>query len=161
MIVRGILLDLDGTLVNTSALDALRDQKQWKRCVENLHQTTVFSGISEMLQTARHKGVGIGVVTSSVSYYAAAVLQYHGLPYDILVAYHDTSRRKPSPDPYITGAKKLGFSTDTIVGIGDSAEDALSLQAANIRAYGAGWSGSIQQHQFWYRILKEPSEVPL
>ncbi len=160
MIVKGLLVDLDGTLINSSKLDTLRLRKDWRSCAQNLDQTTVFDGIYEMLRRAKSMGIGVGVVTSSVSFYAEAVLKHHKLAYDILVAYHDVSRRKPSPDPYTEGAKRLGMETGVLIGLGDAAEDAISLKAANIRAYGAGWSDRLQHHESWYDIFSDPAEVP-
>ncbi len=160
MKVAGILLDLDGTLVDTNELDALRHKKDWRGCVAGLNKTVVYDGISDLLQRASEKGVCIGIVTTSVSYYAQAVLRHHNLKYDVLVAYHD-AKPKPAPDPYLLAIKKLSLTTNTVIGIGDTTEDALSLNAAKIIAIGAGWSSVLQKNASWDKIAAHPSEITL
>jgi len=158
MNIGGILFDLDGTLVNTSKLDALRSKKDWKGCVAALNKTVLYDGISDLLHRASDKSVRIGIVTTSVSYYAEAVLHHHRLKYDVLVAYHD-AKPKPAPDPYLLATKKLGLTTDIVIGIGDATDDAISLKAAKIIAIGAGWNSLLRHHESWNKIAAHPSDI--
>jgi len=103
--------------------------------------------------------ISVGIVTTSVSFYAEAVLRYHNIAYHTLVAYHDVSRRKPAPDPYLKAAHNLGLASESIIGVGDTIEDALSLKAAKMTAIGAGWSRSFQQHDSWDHIASHPSQL--
>lgn len=157
--IEGILFDLDGTLLDSSKIEYLRDKRKWKDCVVNIHQTNVFEGIHDLLSHIKALNIKIGIVTSSVSFYAEAMLKFYKLPYDNLVAYHDVQKRKPHPEPYIRACTNLFLNQFNVVGVGDKIDDALSLSGANIVSIGAGWSNSFQQHSKWNHIINHPLEL--
>jgi len=160
MKISGILFDLDGTLIDTSCLDQLREARQWKECVKKFNQTTVFPGIMTALNDLSRCGMGIGIVTSSVSYYAASLLEYHSITYNTLIAYHDVKNKKPHPEPYLRAAAKLNIDLHQLIGVGDKLEDALSLNAANIESYGAGWNKRLEgTDRDWRSILTAPTDI--
>jgi HAD superfamily hydrolase (TIGR01662 family) len=140
VVTRAVLADLDGTLINSSLLTEARDRRRWRECVAHCGETSVFDGLIDAFTQLRDNDIRIAVVTSSVSYYAEAVLRHHKVPHDILVAYHDTRLHKPAPDPFVHAMRRLNADREMCVGVGDSVEDLRSLRAARVRAIAAGWN---------------------
>ena len=70
MQIDAIILNLDGTLVDSTGLSALRDEGQWQECIANIHTTRCFPYVERVLSRLSEKGVRLGVVTSSVTSYA-------------------------------------------------------------------------------------------
>jgi HAD superfamily hydrolase (TIGR01549 family) len=159
MTVKAVLFDLDGTLVDTSTLEHLRKARKWKDCVAKCGSTSCFPAISEVLTRLREEDVKIGIVTTSVSFYAERLCGHHGIKYDTLVAWHDVRRQKPAPDPFLKVLERLNVSAREAVGVGDDAPDATALNAAGIPALGAGWSPVLQRGAGWSRILEAPEQL--
>ena len=138
MTIKAILLDLDGTLVDTSAIAELRDTRKWGYIGRQLHLTQAVDGItrfiSEMQLTCR-----MGVVTSSPGRYANQVIQYHQLGVPILVAYGHTRRHKPSPEPLLLATRLLDVRSGEVIAVGDQVEDVLAAQAAGILSIAVTW----------------------
>ena len=154
-----VLLDLDGTVLDTSGIDRLREQRQWKQCVASRESTSLFQGIDETLVALRRSGFSVAIVTSSVSYYAENLLSYHQVEYDALVAYHDTSLHKPHPHPYQRALELLEVSAVSAIGVGDKAEDALSLTRCGVLSIAAGWNSSYEESDSWNSVIFKPSEL--
>jgi HAD superfamily hydrolase (TIGR01549 family) len=153
-----VLFDLDDTLIDTGPIRALRDIRDWRGCVASAGQTVVYAGIPELLAELQARGVRIGIVTTSISFYAERMLRHHGLPYDTLVAYHDAPP-KPSPVCMRVAMQRLGVDAGACIGVGDSAKDAAALRGAGVVAYGAGWSLLTLRTAPWQEILEQPSEL--
>lgn len=137
---RILLLDLDMTLLNTSALQALRDARAWAKINTSLHLVESFEEEPHRVVTRlRSPEVRIGVVTSSPTSYAKGLLAHFGVTVDTLVGYHDTSRRKPHPDPIELALKNLQGSASDAVYVGDEAKDIEASHAAGVVAVAALW----------------------
>jgi beta-phosphoglucomutase-like phosphatase (HAD superfamily) len=154
-----VLLDLDGTLIDSRASEPCRRQRDWRGAVRALSQCRAFDGIQETCAQLRRDGRRIAVVTSSVSFYAEAALKRFAIEYDTLVAWHDTTRHKPGPEPYLEALRRLGLqSPRDAIGVGDLEEDALALGAARVRSVGAVWSPTFVDGS-WSERAQHPREV--
>jgi HAD superfamily hydrolase (TIGR01549 family) len=135
----GILFDLDQTLVDSSAAEALRQKRDWPRVYEAVPSFTKYDGIAEVLAMLIERDVPIGIVTSSPRPYCVKVVQHHHLKIEKLVCYYDTERRKPHPDPILKGIELLGISATQVWAIGDDPKDMESACAAGAHAVGVTW----------------------
>jgi beta-phosphoglucomutase-like phosphatase (HAD superfamily) len=153
------LFDLDGTLIDTTAIADIRQRRRWKDCVARLRKTSIFPGISDVLSQIRQAEGRIAVVTTSVSFYAEKALRFHGLPYDALVAFHDVKRPKPAPDGYLRALLLLHVSAGDVLGIGDDAVDADAMRAAQITSVAAGWNPHYHADATWNSIAKKPMDI--
>lgn len=155
----GYLFDLDGTLVDTSSIYDIRQQRLWRDCVDRVHETVLFPGVSSLLQKIRESGAKIAIVTTSVSFYAEAMARFHNLPHDALVAYHDVRRRKPEPDCFVLALAKLALEPDASVGIGDDVVDCDALLKAGIVSVAAAWNLAYHASAPWDVRAFAPHEV--
>lgn len=153
----GVILDLDDTLVDTSALAAFRQSRRWKDAVGAVHLTRKFQGVDAFVGRLAAQCVPWAVVTTSVSFYADRVLGHHGLTPHTRIAYHD-ARPKPSPDGVVLALRRLGCEAGAAVGVGDSALDLAAYRAAGIKAIGAGWSAALADGN-WDAVAASPEEV--
>lgn len=134
------LFDLDMTLLNTAALDAWRRVGMWPRVMSNLERAKTFpSDPHQIPEKLKEQGHCIAVVTASPSRYAKALLEQFEITYDVLVAYHDTERHKPDPEPLEKALEQLGTSPDEAYHVGDSPNDTEASYHAGVVSIGAGW----------------------
>lgn len=159
--ILGLVLDLDDTLFDTSMLLPDRRARKWGRVINDVDKTTIFPEAKVILDVANDAGLKVGIVTRSISNYANAILEYHGISPDVLVAYHDCSRQKPSPDPVLLCLHKLGLEPLSCIGIGDSRDDASAYSSAGVYAIGASWSPVFETSDRWEEVLTGEQVVAL
>ena len=139
---KAILFDLDMTLVDTSSLLGLRKNRKWSQVYRNIPGTTVFPGVTLLINKLESDGVKMGIVTNSPAKYARNVVSYHGINLEVLTGYHDTENHKPSPDPIIHGIRKLNLSQsdDFIAYVGDERGDITAANnARGVVSIGVSW----------------------
>lgn len=145
IVIKGIIFDLDETILNTISLKTYRDKRDWNSCYNNVHLTTIYEDLSEVFIYLHNKGFKVGIVTMSPKQYATKLLAYHDIQFDCLIAYHDVTKRKPDPEPMIKCAQKLGLETNELIGIGDDKRDIISANNAGILSVGVTWGTSTVQ----------------
>lgn len=140
-----VLIDLDQTLVETSALVDLRRQRNWAQVYKSFHLTTLFPGTHHFLQEIQtHTSISLGIVTTSPRPYAMKLVAYHRCQIPVVVAYHDSPRQKPYPDPILKAAEKLGIPPANCFHIGDARNDIIATLRASAIPIGLCWDNSLR-----------------
>lgn len=98
---------------------------------ETAHMTVALAGAKELLFSIDQKYWTI--CTSANPNLGRARLEAAGLPIPLnLVTGNDVERGKPFPDPYLLGAKKLGFEPENCVVFEDAQSGVLSAFEAGV-----------------------------
>lgn len=158
--VAGLIVDLDDTLVDTSMLAQFRERRDWRGAVAGCRASVIFPGVADMLQAVTARGIHWAVVTTSVSYYASAVLKHHGLTPNALVAFHDATP-KPSPNSILLALSRIGVAASDAIGLGDADKDLHAYRAAGVRSVGAGWCPRIVRGAWDHEIDTPADLLPL
>ncbi|PDX93000.1 hypothetical protein COM78_20345 [Bacillus thuringiensis] len=136
---KGLIFDLDNTLIDTDSLRGFRDSRQWQSCYQNLHNTAAICHMDILEDNVRKWNCKFGIVTNSPRPYAEKILKHHCFIYDRLIAYHDCKRRKPYPDPMLKCADYLGVLPEEVISIGDHMNDILAANNAGMTSIGVTW----------------------
>lgn len=104
-------------------------------------QVRAYPGTAQTLEVLSSMGYPMGVVTSKAREGAIRGLEVCGLaPYfDALVAYEDTSRHKPEPEPLVHAAGLLGIPVEKCAYVGDSEFDMIAAGACGAIGIAALW----------------------
>lgn len=142
--IKGVIFDLDMTLVDTSSAEEYRKAGDWKKAVSRDNPFKRYSGLVEVFSYLKEKKIKITIVTNSVSFYAKAVLERFNIPFDFLIAYHDTKKNgyfqiKPKSYPMELALDKMALCADEVISFGDDINDLKSSYAAKIRSVGCLW----------------------
>jgi HAD superfamily hydrolase (TIGR01549 family) len=141
---RGVIFDLDQTLVDSSTLDALRKARRWPDVYGRIRELATYDGIAAIMTRLQASDIATAIVTSSPRPYCSKVLSSCELQVDVCICYHDTKLRKPHPAPMLLALEKLDVLPENAVAIGDSGDDIRSAKAAGVFAIAAGWgSGDV------------------
>lgn len=124
--------------------DDFRDE-YWSRYQTNIRYSSAFPGVKEVLEELRTRGYKIGIATSLPRIYAERGLEITGLIVDSLVAYHDTARHKPHPEPVIEVARRLGLRPQATLYIGDRSEDIKAGKGAEAFTGAAMWGANREE----------------
>lgn len=135
----GVIFDLDRTLVDSSIAEPQRRQRAWKRVYPLITKFKVYPGIHELLAELRTWGIPCAIVTSSPRPYCTRVVDTHDFRISELVCYHDTTRKKPHPDPTEKALEHLGLASGQAVAVGDEARDIQSAKACGVTSIAATW----------------------
>jgi phosphoglycolate phosphatase-like HAD superfamily hydrolase len=127
----GVLIDLDQTLVDSSALKPLRDARDWRQVHSSLHLSQVYEFADSFLGAINRSQLPYGIVTSAPRAYAESMIRHHGLQVPVVTAFHDTREHKPHAAPLVHGLQALGVSMG--VYIGDDDIDARAAESAGIK----------------------------
>ena len=136
-----VIFDLDMTLIDTSALSAFRTSRNWQNVFAHFSDTTLYDGVAKCILELTSK-TKVGVVTNTPRPYAEQILKYHQLNLPVFVAYHDTPKHKPAPEPFLKACEinTVNANDHFIVSIGDDIRDIeASKRIAGLYAIGVTW----------------------
>ena len=137
--IKCIIVDLDGTLVDTSAVAELRAQKRWREVESNIQRCTPYHEAVDLLNTARAASIKVALFTNSPLNYVRNILKHFQLAVDYIVAYHDVRNRKPASDGVEKIRQHFGVSCEETIYIGDSEQDRECALNAQVKFFATGW----------------------
>ena len=137
--IKGLIFDLDQTLVDSSLALAARRRRDWSTVYSIIPQFKVYDGVKDALSIARSKGLRIAIVSSAPRSYVLKVLSYHNIPYDVIVGYHDASAPKPSGEPMLQALRQMSLNPCEVMSFGDKACDMTSSRAAGVEFVACLW----------------------
>jgi len=159
--IKLIIWDLDETIANTRHLKKIRDNRKWDQVFKMLSSVNHFSGIIDVYQTCLLK-YKQAVVTNSPRKYATGILDKFCIEPDLLVAYHDTRKHKPDPEPFLKCFEHFSIQSNACISIGDTLKDYECSQNANCHFIGVTW-GEYSKEQFENLevkyIAKKPDDI--
>lgn len=134
-----IIFDFDLTLVDTQPVEKLRTQRKWREVMARAGGLEVYSGINELLRQLAARNQTLAIVTNSPDMVPRYFIRQYEWPIDIVLGYHQVSRKKPDPEGILLAIKRAGANPDNTFHVGDQPEDTEASRAANVTAIGAGW----------------------
>lgn len=147
-----IFLDLDETLVFTSPIEPLRRKRLWEEAKRSFHRTSLPPGTQQFLQHARILAP-LGIITMTPRPYAQGLATHHHLALPVVIAFHDTKRRKPAPDPILAAARLWQIAPSRCFYIGDTVDDITAAAEARALPIGLTWNGVLQTQSGAARAL--------
>lgn len=139
--IKGLILDLDQTLVDSSIATEARRCRDWQRVYSLIPSFRMYQGITDALDIARNKGLKIAIVSTAPRPYVLKVLNYHRIPADCIIGYHDASRPKPSPEPMQEALRQMNLRSDEVISLGDKLTDFQSSRSAALPFIACRWGG--------------------
>lgn len=137
--IKGIIFDLDQTLIDSSSALELRRNREWRNVYKLIPNFTDYPYISELMEELKSKNIKVCVVTSSPRSYCEKVLNNFGWSFVGTVCYHDTTRRKPHREPMDKALQLLSLKPNEVVSVGDDINDMISSNSADIVSIGVTW----------------------
>jgi HAD superfamily hydrolase (TIGR01509 family) len=134
-----VIFDFDLTLVDTSSVERLRQQRRWSQVMAAAPKLRVYDGVHDLIQALHAAGRPMAIVTKSPNMVPDHFVKLHGWPIPIVLGYHQVSNRKPDPEGLLKAMSTAGVAPRNVVHVGDSAEDTVAAKAARVLAIGAAW----------------------
>jgi phosphoglycolate phosphatase len=127
---------IDSVLVE-SALSIFLEYYRENLCVK----TTLYPEVKETLQTLQQSGCSMAIVTNKPILFVAPILKKLGIDsyFSLLLGGDSLSSKKPDPEPLLFSCEKLEFLVKKSVMVGDSKNDILAANAANMESIGVNY----------------------
>jgi len=141
----GIIFDLDLTIIDSSIAESPRQNRNWAEVYKLIPSFKIYDGIIDAMPTIQSNGINICIVTASPGSYCSRVLKHWNIPYNFTVCYHDTTNKKPHPEPIIKALKLLDKPTSSVLSLGDRDIDIVASIAANVPSVACVWGAVDRQ----------------
>ena len=103
-------------------------------------QSTLFDGVSAMLEALNRQQIGWGIVTNKAARFTEALVPHMGLSTACCVISGDTTPfAKPHPAPLLEAARRAGVEPEQCWYVGDDLRDIQAGRAAGMRTVSVGW----------------------
>lgn len=135
---KGIIFDLDQTLVDSSSSEIYRG-KNWKKAVSLIPGFVLYGGFADVFEFIKENNLKVSIVSTSVSYYVEAVLKHFNIPFNKIIAYHDVARIKPDQEGMNKALLSMGLSAEEVISFGDKTSDIIASNRANIDSVACLW----------------------
>jgi 2-phosphoglycolate phosphatase len=102
--------------------------------------TTLFDGITELLDGIRAAGMDWGIVTNKPARFTDPLVPQIGLGHaGCIISGDTTAHAKPHPDPLLEGARRLGLAPVECWYVGDDLRDIEAGRAAGMVTVACNW----------------------
>jgi 2-phosphoglycolate phosphatase len=102
--------------------------------------TTLFDGITELLDGIRAAGMDWGIVTNKPARFTDPLVPQIGLGHaGCIISGDTTAHAKPHPDPLLEGARRLGLAPGECWYVGDDLRDIEAGRAAGMVTVACNW----------------------
>lgn len=160
--MKSIIFDLDLTLIDTTVLEPLRHSKQWQEAYRRIPETTMYDGVSQVLDIIRKHNIPCAIVSTSPRPYVEKIVEYYNLPVQHIVSYHDAKPIKPHPAPMLKALELMGKNAKDVISFGDRVIDIQASNAASIESVACFWGtkekGELLRSGYSHAIVK-PEEI--
>ena len=157
--IRGVIFDLDGTLFEAdydwpaikrqlgvsradgSILDHLRtlppeEARRKRELLESIEDRAtregrLKAGARELLADLRRKGMRLALVTNNRASNARDVLDRYQLVFDVVLT-RDSGWHKPSGEPLLQAARRMGLAPGELAAVGDNEFDLRAARDAGV-----------------------------
>lgn len=137
--MKGVLIDLDLTLIASQEAATLRRARRWSEVYSMIPSLQPYEGASDLIIELATRNIPVCIVTSSPRPYCSRVLKHWEWLGIEAVCYHDTKQHKPEPEPILLGLQRLGVKAADAISIGDEPKDIQASRAAGVYSVGALW----------------------
>ncbi len=140
-----IILEIGGIELSEEEKEklALRKNGWFVEYINAIKPEEVFSGVPELLQSIRSKGIKVGLASSSKN--ADTVLRLLGIGnmFDAIVDGTMIVNTKPNPEIFLLAARKLGVVPSDCVVFEDAEAGVEAAIAAGMKCVGVGLPGQL------------------
>lgn len=136
---KGIIFDLDQTLIDTSIAESDRKQKNWSVVYSLIPKFKIYEGINDVIAFILKNRLRTCIVTTGQRRYAQNVVAQFNIPCEFIVDYSSTSKIKPFPDPMLKALEIFTLSSHEVISFGDRAIDIQSSNSAGIKSVACLW----------------------
>nr|DAI94758.1 MAG TPA: putative phosphatase [Caudoviricetes sp.] len=137
--MRNVIFDLDLTLVDTTCLEEFRHNRNWSEAYRHIPNTTMYPGISEVLDVIRKHSIKLAIVSTSPRPYVERIVEFYNITAHSIVSYHDAKPIKPHPAQMLKALELMGVDAANTTSFGDRAIDIQASNAANIESVACFW----------------------
>lgn len=156
--IKGIILDFDQTIVDSSKVEYLRDERKWETITQKYHLVKLQPAVKELFSFLQKNNIKIAIVSNAPrKKYLIGLVKYLNLAVDIIIGYEDVNNKKPHPEPMLKAIKALNIKPDEAISIGDQENDIISSDRAGIKTiyYGQQKTDKTQLYSNnFYEIIK-------
>ena len=160
--IKGIIFDLDQTVVDTSIAEQQRKSRNWQVVYMLIPSFKLYSGFNDVFSFIKSKGLRCCIVTTSQGVYAKKVVDHFKIPCEFIIDYYSTTQKKPHPAPMMKALDKFSLANNEVISFGDRAIDIQSSNSANIKSIACTW-GTNEMHALIasnpFSIINYPNEI--
>lgn len=136
---KGIIFDLDQTLVDTSISEIYRNQRNWGVVYSLIPKFKVYEGVEDVLAQIISTGIKTCIVTTGQRRYAQNVVNHFKISCEFIIDYSSAPRIKPYPDQMLKALDLLNLKSHEVISFGDRAIDIESSKSAGIKSVACLW----------------------
>jgi len=144
----GVTIGGQGIVAQMQAIDEEHADallEAYKEHNDGLHDTLeAFDELLALLPELAAEGRKLGIVTAKRQRTVDLALERFpalASSFDVVVAFEDTERHKPDPEPVLLAVERLGGVPAEAAYVGDSPFDIGAAKAAGVFAVAVGWGG--------------------
>lgn len=157
--IKAIILDLDDTLIDTTALEPLRAAGRWGEIPKNLSRCSVHEDVLGLLNTAHSAGIKIAIFTNAPSSYVRSVLKFFEISVDFVITYHDVTNHKPHQEGVDTILAHFKLASNEAIYIGDSDLDKDAAANAGVEFFAVDWGSASNVDQGHIGVSKLSEQI--
>lgn len=140
--IKGIIFDLDQTLVDSSIAEINRKNREWSKVYSLIPSFNLYNGFIDIFNQINNEKLSVCIVTSSPGTYAKKVVNHFNIPCDFIVDYFATNYRKPHPSPMLKALELLKLEKEEVISFGDKKIDIISSNNAMIKSVACLWGSN-------------------
>lgn len=137
--IKCLILDFDNTIADTSSLLEYRKNKDWSSAINGLKNCPLHQLTINLINFAQENNILIAIFSNSPKVYLENALLNFNIHCDFIVAYHDVTLHKPSPEGITKILKYFSLEENNVIFIGDDELDYKTAVNANIDFVGVPW----------------------